>query len=151
MPFLLLAIGGVLALVAIRGTHAQLGAALEQDMPRFFIWGAALGLVGAVGFVPGMRRPSMWLLGLVVLVLVVSHYKQLFGGVVGVVQGGVPAPTQAPADAQLAALQVSATGGAAVLPASLPGSQGGLPFDPQSISQIFNLNQGFGGGPFSDI
>jgi hypothetical protein len=80
MPFALLLIGAVLIVVALNNTHAQLATQLESDVPGFFRWGAAIVALLALGYIPGLRTPSRWLLALVVVVLVVktSLGTQLF-------------------------------------------------------------------------
>jgi hypothetical protein len=80
MPFIALIIGGIMIVAAFQGTHAQLAAALEKDLPGFFKWAAAIAAIMGLGYIPGMERPSRWLLGLVVLVVVLTQYKQIIQG-----------------------------------------------------------------------
>jgi hypothetical protein len=72
MPFALLLIGAVLIVVALNNTHAQLATQLESDVPGFFRWGAAIVALLALGYIPGLRTPSRWLLALVVVAVVVK-------------------------------------------------------------------------------
>lgn len=81
MPFLIMIIGAILIVTALAGTNAQLAAELENDIPPFFKWGAALAAVAALGFIPGLRTPSRLLLALIVLVIVVKYYPQIFGSI----------------------------------------------------------------------
>ena len=80
MPFLLVMIGAVLLVAAIRNTQGDLATALETDVPGFLVWGLALGAVGALGYVPGMKQVSRGLLALVLVVLVLQNYTKLFAG-----------------------------------------------------------------------
>jgi hypothetical protein len=76
MPFALAIVGGVLVLVAIRGTHADLGSQLKSDFTgqhNFWIWLLAIIAVGALGYAPALRTPSRMLLGLVILGMVISN------------------------------------------------------------------------------
>lgn len=80
MPFVLILVGLVLMVSAFRNTQDQLEAALEQDIPGFSKWFAALALTGGLGYVPGFQTLSRWLLALVLVVLVVRNYQQVFAG-----------------------------------------------------------------------
>lgn len=105
MPFLLLLIGAVIFVAAYQNTHGELAAQLGQDVPPFLKWGMAIAAVGALGFVPGMRDLSRWLLALVLVVIVLTNYKQIIAGLqsIGSTGGGEPQPTAA---SQAAAGQV---------------------------------------------
>jgi hypothetical protein len=80
MPFLLVLIGAVLLLAAVRNTAGDLGNALAQDVPGYLKWALAIVAVGALGWVPGMRTVSRWLLALVLVVVVLKNYANLFAG-----------------------------------------------------------------------
>lgn len=80
MPFALIIVAAVLIVVAFNNTQGGLGSALAQDVPGYLKWAGAIALVGAIGFVPGMRTPSRWLLGLIGLVLVLSNYQKIADG-----------------------------------------------------------------------
>lgn len=77
MPFALILIAAVLVVVAFNNTQGALGSALASDVPPYLKWAGAIALVGALGYVPGMRTPSRWLMGLVFLVLIVSNYQRI--------------------------------------------------------------------------
>ena len=77
MPFLLLIVGGLIVLVALEGTEGDLATALETDIPPYIKWLAAFLGVGALGYVPGLRSLSNWLLALVITVLVLNNWTQI--------------------------------------------------------------------------
>jgi hypothetical protein len=97
MPAVLILIGVVLAVVALRNTAGNLGTALETDLPGFFKWGLAIGAVGGAGYVPGFQTVSRWMLGLILLVLVLTNYQKFFAGFTTLAQsppaGGTAATT----------------------------------------------------------
>jgi hypothetical protein len=100
MAFLALLIGAVLIVAAIRNTHGQLLSALGQDVPGFAVWGAAIFGLAVIGFVPGLKPVSRGLLALVIVVIVLTNYRQILGGFQGVWKNapaqaaGTPAPEQ---------------------------------------------------------
>jgi len=80
MPIALVIIGAILIVAAFNGTHPQLAAALERDVPGYFAWGVAIAAVLAFGFVPGLRGPSRWLLALVITVIVLRNWQAIVSG-----------------------------------------------------------------------
>jgi hypothetical protein len=80
MPFLILFIGILLVIVAIQGTQAQLVADLEQDLPGFFKWAVAIAAILGLGYIPGLQKPSRYLLALVVVVIFLKNYQQILSG-----------------------------------------------------------------------
>jgi hypothetical protein len=99
MPFALLLIGAVLIVVALNNTHAQLATQLESDVPGYFRWGAAIVALLALGYIPGLRSPSRWLLALVVVAIVVktSVGTQLFAAIANFARSGGAVTPAAPA------------------------------------------------------
>lgn len=83
MPALILLVGVVLVVAAIRDTHSTLFAALGQDVPAFTVWAAAVVAIAVIGFVPGLRTVSRGLLALVLVVLVLNNYRQIIAGLSG--------------------------------------------------------------------
>lgn len=83
MAFLALLIGVVLIVAALRNTHGQLLAALGQDVPGFAVWGAAIFGLAVIGFIPGLKPVSRALLTLVIVVIVLTNYRQILGGFEG--------------------------------------------------------------------
>jgi len=79
MPLALIILGGIVLLVAIRNTHADLGKLLVEDFTGsqgavgFFVWLAAIGFVGALGWVPALKTPSRILLAIIVIGMVFSN------------------------------------------------------------------------------
>jgi len=86
MTALILLVGVILVVVAIHNTQGTLFGALATDVPAFLVWGAAIVAVAAIGYVPGLKTPSRWLLALVLVVLVLHNYQAILAGF----QGAVP-------------------------------------------------------------
>lgn len=80
MPFVLVIIAALLIVTAWRNSVGALGSALASDLPAFGKWFVALALVGGIGFVPGLKVPSRWLLGLVLLVLFLANWQAVLAG-----------------------------------------------------------------------
>lgn len=151
MPLLLIFVAGVLIVSAFRNTQTQLATELETDLPGFGAWALAIIGVGALGWVPGMRVISRWLLALVIVVLVVKNYSALFSGFSRTtapppIQGAItPAAAYAanPDNPQLAAGDVG-TNVNAVQPASVTSPFGA--FDPAAFLTAFESGVGGFGG-----
>lgn len=77
MPIVIIIIGAILIVTAYSGTYAQLATELESDVPAYFKWGIALGLLVAAGYIPGFKTPVRWLLALVVLVIVLKNWPNI--------------------------------------------------------------------------
>lgn len=77
MPVFLLIIALVLIVAAIRNTQGSLFSALMTDVPGFFVWGAAIFALAAIGWVPGLKPVSRGLLALVLMVIVLENYKNV--------------------------------------------------------------------------
>lgn len=142
MPIALVLIGAILVIVAFNNTHGQLAEALQKDVPGFFTWGAAIAAILALGFIPGMAKPSRWLLALVLVVIVLGNYKALISGFSDFAKSGgkptgeaTPSPTLAyatsggPSETAIA----GGTGGEA---STQVASAGGLSFDPASYLKL---------------
>lgn len=80
MILFLILIAAMLITAAVRDTQGDLFSALQQDVPSFVIWAAALVAIGAIGFVPGLKTPSRFLLALIIVVLVVNNYQKIISG-----------------------------------------------------------------------
>jgi predicted membrane protein len=80
MPIALLLIGALLIIVAFNNTMGQLAKELEADIPGFFVWAIAIAAILGLGYVPGMKVPSRWLLALVVLVIILVNYQKILTG-----------------------------------------------------------------------
>lgn len=100
MPFVLIIIGVILLVVAVRDTYGSLGQALSTDIPGYATWALALAGVGALGFVPGLKTPARWLLLLVLVVLVLKNYQAILTGFAGSTStADATTPPQTPAAA----------------------------------------------------
>jgi hypothetical protein len=80
MPIAFILIGAILIVVAFNNTMGQLASELKADIPGYFVWAIAIAAVLGLGYVPGMKTISRWLLGLVVLVIVLVNYKAILAG-----------------------------------------------------------------------
>jgi flagellar biosynthesis component FlhA len=153
MAALLILIGAVLLIAAVRNTEGDLGNALVADVPGYLKWALAIIAVGALGWVPGMRTISRWLLALVLVVIFLKNYQALFQGFTNLETP--PAPSQAsasPAAAYVASpttpitqAEITGTSGninaAGVAPAVTPS-----PLNPNAYLTAIELGTiGFGG------
>ena len=83
MPFVLILIGVVLSTVAVRNNQAAFFALVAGDFSNqgnFLYWIAALGAIGAVGYIPDLKKFSDLFLTLVLLVLFLQKGKGFFTG-----------------------------------------------------------------------
>lgn len=94
MPFILLLIAALFLVSAFQNTQADLATALEQDGPGYLKWAAALGAIGALGWVPGMQKPSRYLLALVLLVIFLRNYSNILQGFQAAAGGATPTASQ---------------------------------------------------------
>ena len=116
MPFVLLIVGAILVVAAFNNSHGDLGKALQSDLPGFFKWGAAIAAILGLGFVPGFKTPSRWLLALVLLVIVLKNYSAIFAGLTSFAKTG-PAATNAGPDVPTPSAAFSASAGQSTTPA----------------------------------
>jgi hypothetical protein len=155
MAALLILIGAVLLVSAVRNTEGDLGNALVQDVPGFLKWALAIIAVAALGWVPGMRTISRWLLALVLLVIVLKNATRLFQGFTSLETP--PAPSQAaaspaaayvanPANPQITQAEITGTSNinAASVAPTVTNPTGA--FNPQALLAAFEQGTiGFGG------
>lgn len=80
MILILTLIAALLIVSALRDTQGDLFAALREDVPAFGTWAAAIIALGVIGFIPGFRPVSRYLLALVIVVLVVNNYQSISKG-----------------------------------------------------------------------
>lgn len=80
MLIVVLIIGVVLIVAAVRNSQAALFAALTQDVPSYAVWAAAILALGMLGYVPGLKPVSRGLLILVILVIVLNNYQAVIAG-----------------------------------------------------------------------
>lgn len=80
MILVALLIGAVLIVAAFRNTQGSLFSALEQDVPAYVVWAAAIIALGAIGFVPGLKSISRGLMTLVLVVIILRNYQGILKG-----------------------------------------------------------------------
>lgn len=73
MPFALVVIGMVLIITGLRNTYAQLGTTLYGDLIPFSKFALAIVAVGALGYIPELRRFSHWFLALIIIAMVLAN------------------------------------------------------------------------------
>jgi hypothetical protein len=73
MPFALILAGLALILVGYQGTQAQFFTLVESDVPHFAVWGVAIFIIGAIGYIPRAKDLSNAFLVLVILGLFISN------------------------------------------------------------------------------
>ena len=151
MPIVVLLVGIALLVTTFRNTHGDLATALMHDVPGFAVWFVALALVGGIGYVPGMEKPSRYLLALVMTVLFLASYQQILTGFrnaasgAGTASAGPPDPAEAyaanPSQPNVTTASIEGTTG------STAGAGGAAvasnPFDPATYLQAFATS--FGG------
>jgi hypothetical protein len=104
MPFAILLIGALLVVVAFNNSMSALATELESDVPPYFKWAAAIAAIIGIGYIPGFRTPSRYLLALVLLVILLTNNSQIIAGLKAFftssgAASGVGAGTASPATA----------------------------------------------------
>jgi hypothetical protein len=162
MPFVALLIGAILIVAAFNNTHGQLETALESDIPGFFKWAAAIAAILALGFVPGLRTPTRWLLALVIAVIFLRNYQAILDGFTGFASSPGTASGDGPAEptsgyvanpkttAPPTATEIAGGGGGGGSSATMVAGAGGStvapnPYDPGALLSSFSRSIGFGG------
>jgi hypothetical protein len=159
MPFMIVIVGAIIAIAAFNNAHEDLGRALKQDIPGFFKWAVAIGAILAIGFIPGMKVPSRWLIALVALIVVLTQYQNIYAGFTQFASGsGTPSGAGAP-DPTAAYVAAAGQGGTptqAQIAGDPAGSGTGAPtatqvastvaaFNPLNPNSYVGLAAGFGG------
>lgn len=127
MPLLLLIIGVLLLVSAIRGTENDLFSLLESDIPAYGKWAGAIVGIGLLGYIPDMKTPSRLLLAIIVFVILVKNH-----GIFQKLQQAFtnpPTPTPAPSvsPTNLGSLPISfQQGGTALTAAGGAAGMGGI-------------------------
>lgn len=155
MPFAILLIGALLVVVGFNNSMTALATELESDIPPYFKWAAAIAAIVGLGYIPGLRVPSRYLLGLVLLVVLVANKSaipaafQAFltgSGTASGVGAGAPNPSTAYATnptttSPPTAAQIAGSGGTTA--SGIPGVPGlsSNPFAglPSSLGQFLTL------------
>lgn len=94
MPYALTFAGLLLIITGINNTYSQLGAQLKKDFSgdkSFLMYIAALGGVGALGYIPTLRRFSHLFMALILISLVLSN-KGFFNNLSAALKGPLIAP-----------------------------------------------------------
>lgn len=90
MPVVLLFAGALLLASAIAGTTGDLARQLRSDFTgrnSFLYWVAALGCIGAVGYIPKMRAFSRGFVGLVLLGMFLANGTGVFSRLTQALEG----------------------------------------------------------------
>jgi hypothetical protein len=167
MPFIVITIGVLILVAAYNQAHGTLARELEQDIPGYFKWAAAIAAILGLGFIPGMKIPSRWLIALVALVVVLTNYRNIFDGFsefagssATPVGQGAAEPTSAyvqssgasgsPTQAEIAGIATpdAGGGGGVSMAQSGTGAARGGPlasFNPLNPNSYIGLAAGFGG------
>jgi hypothetical protein len=117
MPFVILLIGAILIITAFNNSFSALATQLESDIPAYFKWAAAIVAILGIGYIPGLRTPSRYLLGLVLLVILLTNYQQILSGLQtfftsgGTATAGVGASTATPSASYTATYAPAAASG----------------------------------------
>lgn len=129
MPYVLIMIGVVMVVTATQNTYAQFGRQLQSDSIGFAKFAAAIGIVGAAGYVEDLRGLSRAFMGLIILSIVLANGKNgLFSNISKAISQG-PALITPPADATTQSASASPDDGSVTQGASgnnVPSQQGGL-------------------------
>lgn len=76
LAFALVFVGLLMIVTGANNTHAQFGAQLKKDFTgekSFLLWIAAIGGVGALGYIPALRKFSHYFMALILISIVLSN------------------------------------------------------------------------------
>jgi hypothetical protein len=145
MPLVLIFLGLIFFVVAVRNSHASLFAALTQDVPAFMVWAGAILAIGSIGFIPGMKPVSRALLALVIMVLIVGNYQAILNGFVSISHGAPATPAPASPAQQLSS--GAGQSGGSFIPAPVQQAAAAVGVDPTAaVGAIAQGSFGAGGG-----
>lgn len=103
MPVILIFLALILIMAAWNNTQATLAGNLATDVPGFAKWAIAILIVGGLQWIPGMKIPARWLLGLVILVIVLTQGTRIAAGFSDLTSGqSAPAGPASPAASYVA-------------------------------------------------
>lgn len=158
MPFAALLIGAILIIVAFNNSFGALATELETDIPGYFKWAAAIAAILALGYIPGFKTPSRYLLALVLMVIVLKNWPQIQSGFTSFASNpstasGTGAAQPNPSAAYVAANAPAASGttsagvAASVTPQGLASAATTIAHNPLSPSSYLAAlgSSGFGG------
>lgn len=156
MPFFILLFGVLLVVVAYNNSAGALASELETDLQGYFKWAAAIVAILALGYIPGMKTPSRYLLGLVALVVVLTQWSNIQSGFTaftsnpGSASGtgqaqATPTASYVASNAPAAATASNTATASAAAPATAASLIAANPLSPSSYLAASNLFGGFGG------
>ena len=158
MPLGLILIGAILIVVAFQNTMGQLATELQADLPGFFVWLLAIAAILGLGYVPGMKVPSRWLLGLVALVILLTNYKKIFEGFTTFASTGAAATATGATAADPATTFASSPKGPLPTPAQVAGdpasaapAAASTPTGNPITNTLQQLNSSSFGGMFNSV
>jgi hypothetical protein len=96
MPFALVLIGIILVVTGAKDTHVQLGQQLQKDFTgdgNFVFWVAAVGSVGALGYIEPLRPLSRAFMVLIIVAVLIANPK-FFTELSSALKEGPIAPTK---------------------------------------------------------
>ena len=94
MPFALVFVGLLLIVVGAKGTQNAFGAELKEDFTgqgNFVWWIAAIGSVGALGYIPKLKGFSVAFLSLILIAMLLSN-QGFFQNLTKALQSGPVSP-----------------------------------------------------------
>jgi len=147
MPLVLLFVAVVLLVAAYNNTQGTLARQLATDVTGFATWFAAVAAVGALQWIPGFEKLARWLIGLILLVIVLRNYQQIFKGFTDLGTASGPAPAVAdPAAAYISnpnnpqITQASVTGTGNINAGNQQPTIASSPYAPQSLVAQFEAH-----------
>jgi hypothetical protein len=114
MPFILITVGILMMVVAIRNSQSALGAQIVKDFTgqsNFFYWIVAIFILGAIGYIDELKGPSRAMLALVIVALILSN-RGFFNSFVSQLKTGSAQAPPGPTPAQAGASGGSSVGSA---------------------------------------
>jgi hypothetical protein len=162
MPIAIVVVGVIIAIAAWNNSFPALASELETDIPGYMKWGFAIAVLLALGYIPGMKMPSRWLLALITLVYVATQWSAIqsaFSSLASTMQSGTataqgsgsPTPTASyvASNAPNAATSTGSgatTGGTALASAgTVVTAAQNLAANPLNPNAYLGLAAGFGG------
>ena len=130
MPFIVLFIGIVLLVTAVRGTSLALGTLLVNDLvednatgkPGFLMWAFCILIVGSLGYVPSMKKFSDTFIVLCLLSLIIAN-GGFFPNLIGALENVSATASNAGVDAKQLGQQAQTSAGGSDLAGAISGVQ----------------------------
>lgn len=102
MPFVLLVLGLLFLVVAVRGTQDQFFALLKGEFTgtnNFLVWVLAIVILGLIGYLKPIRPVAHAMIGLIILVMIIANK-----GIFAQFNNAIRNPTASAAPSQPAAI-----------------------------------------------